>query len=215
MLGAMTAPALPVRRATRADLPRMAEVLAASFSDDPAFVHMLPPGVRRRADRLRRFFALELPRSLAQGGAWTTSDGSAAAVWYPPGQWKPSVWHTLRQTPGILRALGRQTSLGGQILATMQEHHPRDPHWYLLYLGTEAARQGQGLGTALLQPVLQTCDEQRLPAYLEATDPRNAALYRRHGFRDGEPLPLPADGPVLLPMWREPAARTPGEDAPR
>jgi ribosomal protein S18 acetylase RimI-like enzyme len=204
MLTAMNASATDVRRATAGDLPRMAELLATSFLDDPVFVHMLPLDAPRRAARLQHFFAMELPRSEAEGGAWTTADGAGAAVWYPPGRWKASLWQTLRQTPGMLRALGRQAFLGSQLLAAMQEHHPTRPHWYLLYVGVDADRRGQGIGGALLRPVLETCDEQHLPAYLEATNERNRALYRRHGFTDRPELALPAGGPAVRPMWREP-----------
>ena len=209
MLLAMTASAPDVRRARANDLPRMAEVLATAFVDDPVFAHMLPVQVHGRAARLRRFFAMELPRSQAEGGAWTTADGTGAAVWYPPGRWKPSLWQTLRQTPGMLRVLGRQAALGGRMLAEMQEHHPSAPHWYLLYVGVEPSRRGQGIGSALLQPVLEHCDEQRLPAYLEATNDRNRVLYRRHGFADRDEVVLPAGGPAVLPMWREPGPRHP------
>jgi GNAT superfamily N-acetyltransferase len=185
----------------------MAEVLAASFEQDPAFVHLLPLDVPRRRQRLERFFAMELPRSLAEGGAWTTTDGAGAAVWYPPGRWKPSAWQTLRQVPGILLALGRHARLGSQIVATLQDHHPSRTHWYLLYVGVDLDRQGQGIGSSLLQPVLALCDQQGLPAYLEATNERNRRLYLRHGFVDQQALPLPAGGPPLRPMWREPDLR--------
>jgi GNAT superfamily N-acetyltransferase len=205
----VTVSAPHVRHAGAADLPRIAEVLTGAFAEDPVFVHMLPPDLRRREDRLRRFFAMELPRSRAESGAWTTTDGSGAAVWYPPGRWKPSSWHTIRQTPGMLRVLGKQAPLAGRVLAAMQQHHPQQPHWYLLYLATEAGRQGTGIGTSLLQPVLEQCDRQQLPAYLEATTTRNRALYRRHGFTDLPELVLPDDGPVLYPMWRAPVSRTP------
>jgi hypothetical protein len=56
----------------------------------------------------------------------------------------------------------------------------------------------------LLRAVLDDCDATGVPAYLEATNERNCALYRRHGFVDRDPLPLPAGGPPLYPMWREP-----------
>lgn len=207
MLMAMTASAPEVRRATAGDLPRMAELLATSFMDDPVFVHMLPLDMHQRAARLRRFFAMELPRSQAEGGAWTTADGAGAAIWYQPGHWKPSLWQTLRQVPGMLRILGRQASLAGRILAQMQEHHPATPHWYLLYVGVQADRRGQGIGSSLLQPVLEACDQQHLPAYLEATNERNRALYLRHGFADRQELELPSGGPALRPMWREPNRR--------
>jgi GNAT superfamily N-acetyltransferase len=67
------------------------------------------------------------------------------------------------------------------------------------------------VGSALLRAVLERCDRDGTPAYLEASCERNRQLYLRHGFTDLEPLPLPDGGPVMYPMWREPAgSRPPG-----
>lgn len=43
-----------------------------------------------------------------------------------------------------------------------------------------------------------------IPAYLEASTPRNAALYARHGYlpQPNAPFYLPGDGPPMIPMWR-------------
>ena len=43
-------------------------------------------------------------------------------------------------------------------------------------MGFEPEWQGRGLSTALLRPVLERCDDEKLPAYLEASSPRNRAL---------------------------------------
>jgi len=193
------------RPATAADRQQLVEVLADAFADDPAFVYMLPPDLRRREARLRGFFHLEVPRSERLGGVWKTADGAGAAIWYPPDQWRPSTWEALRQTPAALRVFGRQLSLASSALTTMWAHHPRQPHWYLYYLAAVPSRQSTGIGSALLRPVLQHCDEEGSPAYLEATSERNRALYRRHGFEDRDEYVLP-DGPPLYPMWREPRA---------
>jgi len=47
------------------------------------------------------------------------------------------------------------------------------PHWYFYYLGTEPEKQGTGIGAAVMRPVLDLCDRHRLPAYAEASSPRN------------------------------------------
>jgi GNAT superfamily N-acetyltransferase len=201
----VTTPQAPARPATTTDRQRLAEVLAAAFADDPVFEHLLPMGIRRRQQRLRRIFELEIPRSLRHEGLWSAADGAGAALWYPPGQWRAPLWTTIWQGPAATRAFGRRTVLASQTLAMLQKHHPSQPHWYLLYLGTEPARQGTGIGSSLLRPMLERCDQQGIPAYLEATTERNRALYRRHGFADsGEPLPMPGNGPSLYPMWRDP-----------
>jgi GNAT superfamily N-acetyltransferase len=186
------------------DLDRMAAVLAAAFSNDPAFVHMLPLDMSRRDARLRRFFALELPRSQRCGGAWTTTDGRGAAVWYPPGTDQMSWWDIARQLPTNVRIFGRRLMIASRVLTELEKRHPKAPHWYLYYLAAEPGAQGTGIGSALLRPVLATCDERRDAAYLEATSQQNRNLYLRHGFVDHESFDLPDDGPTLWPMWRDP-----------
>jgi GNAT superfamily N-acetyltransferase len=88
--------------------------------------------------------------------------------------------------------------------AAMQDAHPADPHFYLAGVGTEPDRQGQGLGSAVMGPVLDRCDAQRVPAYLESTKEQNVAFYEHHGFAvTGTIAPAP-DGPTMWTMWRTP-----------
>jgi GNAT superfamily N-acetyltransferase len=56
-------------------------------------------------------------------------------------------------------------------------------HLYLSILGVEPSRQGQGLGSALIRPMLERADAAGLPCYLDTFQPRNVPLYQKHGFR--------------------------------
>jgi ribosomal protein S18 acetylase RimI-like enzyme len=89
-------------------------------------------------------------------------------------------------------------------MGRMGEHHPTEPHWYLPYIGVDPTRQGQGHGSALLERGLSRCARDGLPAYLEASSPRNRALYERHGFQAFAEIQV-ADSPPLWPMWRNPS----------
>ncbi len=199
----MTSP--DVRQATRTDARAMARALGEAFSDDPVISHLIPPGVRNRDARLRTMFALEVPRSRHCGGAWIAADASAAAIWYPPGTWREPMLRTFLQGPASIWVFGRQLPVATKVLVAMTEHHPEQPHWYLLYIGALARAQGTGRGSALLRAKLAECDAQGVPAYLEATNERNRELYRRHGFVEREVLELPDGCPPLFPMWRDPA----------
>ncbi|MGY1806882.1 GNAT family N-acetyltransferase [Blastococcus sp. SYSU D00669] len=195
-----------VRRATRADRRALARLLAAAFSDDPVFTAAFPPGGRARDARMRLLFRLEAARSERRGGTWITADHAAGAVWFPPGRWASTRWEDIAQGPGAVAAFARQAPLGVGIRTVMDTHHRELPdHWYLLYVGVVPERQGEGLGTALLRPVLEECDRTGVPAYLEATCERSRGLYARLGFVEQEPLPLPAPAPPVFPMWRDPA----------
>jgi hypothetical protein len=54
-----------------------------------------------------------------------------------------------------------------------------------------------------MRPVLERCDRERLPAYLEASSSRSAACYERSGFAIQEEARIPG-GPTILLMWRPP-----------
>jgi ribosomal protein S18 acetylase RimI-like enzyme len=88
----------------------------------------------------------------------------------------------------------------------MERDHERRPHWYILAVGVRPEDQGRGLGTALLTPTLARCDTEGLPAYLEASSERSAALYERLGFEHVGELRLGGSPPV----WR--MLRSPRQD---
>lgn len=85
----------------------------------------------------------------------------------------------------------------------MAQYHPSGPHWYLPLIGVDPAHQGQGHGAALMTYALEQADRDRLPAYLESTNPRNISLYRRHGFEVLGTIQAGAS-PPLTPMLRQP-----------
>jgi GNAT superfamily N-acetyltransferase len=91
-------------------------------------------------------------------------------------------------------------------MQAVERHHPHVPHWYLAVLGTDPPRQGCGVGSSLLEPVLSRCDAEGLPAYLESSKERNVPFYARHGFEVTKTIDLPGGGPRLWLMWREPRA---------
>ena len=64
-------------------------------------------------------------------------------------------------------------------------------------------QQSRGLGARLLWPVLERCDHERLPAYLESTNPRNVPFYESLGFAQVGMIQS-GTSPQIVPMLREP-----------
>jgi GNAT superfamily N-acetyltransferase len=97
--------------------------------------------------------------------------------------------------PSIGRLAGwRRLRAVTRAIAALEErhrHHARAPHFYLSALGVEPDHQGEGIGTALTRPVLDRCDREGIPAYLETATGRNVLLYERLGFKVVEELTLP------------------------
>jgi GNAT superfamily N-acetyltransferase len=178
-------------------------MLARAFEDDPV-AEWVSPHRPTRLRMLERFQAARLRHMLPHGEVWMTEDGSAAAVWAPPEKGQMTPRHELETFAAVLkpRLLHRLPRVQ-RGMARLEKTHPHEPHYYLAILGTEPAMQGQGLGTATLEPVLAQCDQDGIGAYLESSKERNVDYYARFGFRTTKVLHLPK-GPNMWLMWREP-----------
>lgn len=196
---------MSARHALAADLPAIERSLALAFDDDP-MIHWVFADVPD-AERLERtaagFFRPSLAAGIIRGHLYTVGDGAGASLWAAPDV------RIFRDDEGTAFAAAMIDQVGHEAfgrLATIGElvasHHPHTPHFYLFILG--AAEQGRGHGAQLVAPVLDRCDEQGLPAYLESSNARNLSFYERHGFRVvWEDRPGP-DGPLFHGMWRDP-----------
>ena len=198
-----------VRRATESDIDAMAAQLAKTFYDDPVIGHLFRQPARRERG-LQAYFGTQMRADYMKfGGCYvaTAVDGAVlgSAVWAPAG--KPlltGMTGVLTMIP-VLPYVYRNLLTVLRLLNLIESKHPHDrPHWYLASLGTAVDVQGKGVGSALMGPVLEHCDKEGIAAYLESSKERNVPFYRRHGFEVVEEVPLPAKGPSVWTMWRDP-----------
>lgn len=194
-----------IRHATAGDRSLAAGALASAFSEDPLFGWMVGSGAPLE-DRLRIFFDSFLKGNLRKPDhlVYVADDGSGAAIWQPVDKWKVPPADLLRSVPAIVRAFrGRVPAMLGA-LGAIEKVHPMEPHYYLEMLGTRKDRQSKGIGSGVMNVVLERCDEEGLPAYLESSNPRNIPFYARHGFQVRQEVNCGKGAPVVTTMWREP-----------
>ena len=193
-----------VRRAKPEEYRPLAAALARAFFDDPVTSWVCRPD-RLRPRTLQRFFGARVRQLGKHGEIWTTDGLTGAAVWAPPERWKTTAGEDVELARCLLhpRLAWRLPMVTYGLLGMEGKHPQQPPHWYLAILGTDPSAQGQGLGSAMLGPVLEECDRDGVPAYLESSKERNIDFYGRHGFRVTDELQLPR-GPRIWPMWRDP-----------
>jgi GNAT superfamily N-acetyltransferase len=191
------------RLATKQEIPAAAEILARAFFDDPVLAALMGESANRSA-RIARYFELECEvTSRGYGEIWLDGDLLGAAIWRRPGGYPEPLGLQLRMLPKYLRLFPREFVRASKAINVMARAHPKEPHWYPFAVGVVPEAQGQGRGTALMEPVLARCDSEGTPSYLEASTEDNARLYERLGFeRRGELEVLP--DVIVRPMWREP-----------
>ena len=187
-----------IRAATEADAPDLRDALARSFHDDPVATWSLP-SERRRPRQLGRFYRERLRTLLAEELVFCDDERRGAALWAPPDRWEIQPAELAR-----MRVFTRRTPFFIVGARRVDAAHPREPHYYLNVLGVSPEAQGTGLGSALLTPMLERCDREGVPAYLESSKARNLPFYERHGFRVTGEVSMPLGGPTLWLMWRDP-----------
>jgi GNAT superfamily N-acetyltransferase len=191
-----------IRTAGEDDRELVVRLLDEAFQDDPVSSWVFPGEEYRRRTH-HRLMAAFADAVFADGRIDLTEDGAACALWLPV----PADGHEDDEGgPAQLREAVDPENERVELIARLTgDIHPAGrAHEYLWMIGVVPGRQGEGLGTALIESVLDRCDREGLPAYLEASSARGKVLYERLGFAfTGRALELP-DGPRMWPMWREP-----------
>ena len=162
-----------------------ANTLAEAFRDDP-LLEILQPNESKRSDVAPWFMSVAVRFGMPRGQVWGNEDASAVAIWLPPGGTDVSIGQMLKAGMGALPLkVGPRGAIRflRALSATEPFHKAVDgPHWYLLSVGTRPERQGQGLGSALLEVGTSQADAAGLPCYLETGTDDNVAFYAKRGF---------------------------------
>lgn len=187
-----------VKTATAGEVNQCIALIVLAFVNDPA-ARWLYPDSHSFLEHFPRFVRAFGGKAFQHGSAHYI-DGSAAALWLPPGA-HPNEEALVALIKDTVPASHQDEVLA--VLDQMGSWHPKEPHWYLPLIGTDPVQQSRGYGSALLSEALTNCDRQTTSAYLEATSPRNVALYQRHGFEVLGTIQVGASPPIT-PMLRKP-----------
>jgi GNAT superfamily N-acetyltransferase len=192
-------PASLLVTATGAEAERCLAVLTLAFGSDPPF-RWAWPDPQQYLEAFPRYARALGGGALDHGTAHYAEGFSGVALWLPPGVApdEAALKRVIQDTVAEERK-GALFAMVEQIVA----FHPPEAHWYLPLIGVDPAHQGKGIGSVLLSHGLSACDGQRLPAYLEATSPRNMLFYKRHGFEALGSIQV-VDSPPVVPMRRNP-----------
>jgi len=193
-----------VRLANANDLGPLAASLSKAFVDDPVMCYLLAKPALP-FDKGVKFFTLMAKIQMPHEHVYVTEGCEAVAVWAPPDKWKVPPLEIAKATPGFLSVFGMKPFVGALgALGTLEKNHPKEPHYYLEFLGTDPAHQRKGLGAAVLQPVLDRCDAEGVGAYLESSKDVNVPYYRHFGFEVRQEIQHKNNGPTQWLMWRDP-----------
>ena len=137
--------------------------MARAFFDDPLQVWALPDNSTRLSILEQVFELLSRYSSVPRDESYTDASLACAAFWVPPGPFELDL-AAAEATALMLDLLGDANERFRAAEDVMRAHRPEQLHFYLQGLGTDPPRQGEGLASAAMQPVLTRCDADGIPA---------------------------------------------------
>ena len=112
---------------------------------------------------------------------------------------------TLGWTAALKAILKIQSATADKMRRKIMGNQPK--HIVIGFVGILPHEQGKGVGTALVEYVLDKADKSHYPVYVEATDYQTVKFFERFGFVSQGQVALSKDQMLTLtPMIRQPVA---------
>ncbi len=185
----------------------LGEVLGRAFFEAPLHKYYIPDHAERRRF-LPQFFLRLVRMGYLFGETYATPDSTGMAFWIRPGEILGDEQNEragLNEIPAICgEEPFARVSIVFDAIAGLHKEHATGDHWSLALLGVDVPYQGKGLGSALLQPVLEKADADGVTCYTDTANPKNVPFYRRHGFEVVVDTVEPSSGLCLWFFRREP-----------
>lgn len=190
---------LEVAAAGSGEEARVVDVIASAFTGDPTWSWAFPDLATRKS-----FWKFVIHGAIRYSWIFKTADFETVSVWIPPGGTEFSHEQETRLPNFLTELVGSRATDVAELMRRFDEAHPRtEPHYYLSLLGNHQEQKGRGLGMALLRENLARIDIERMPAYLESSNPANNPRYESVGFVPIVSFQAPGDGPTVTGMWRK------------
>ena len=188
-----------IQTATPEDIDRVLSTVMLAFAADPMHRWGFPNGddfVRKQPNIVR----VVIEKAFTHDSAYVTSDFTGMALWLPPAVHPDGEAFSAALEANLDEPLRSEV---GALFEEMGKWHPTEPHWLLHMIVVDPAHRGKGIGSALLRHSLERCDREGALAALDATSPRNAALYERVGFEHQHEIQV-GSSPTIYSMIRRP-----------
>jgi GNAT superfamily N-acetyltransferase len=189
------------RRVRWRERHEVVELIAAAFAEDP-LLRWVWPQQHRWSTAGRAYLSSLLERRIAAGEAWVLADGSAVALWEPPGGLYVAQDVSTFRTACHAEELARLDQMDAFVEGSL----PTTPSWYLGILAVAPDRRGTGRAPRVMSPITGAADRAGVGISLDTGNPVNVQMYRHLGFG---PLSAAAmgddgEGPVVTVMRRLP-----------
>ena len=116
-----------------------------------------------------------------------SEEANSLAIFSPYEKGSVSIWKYIKAGGlGLIPSMGikmtKRMADFEKFALEVKNKHSKLGCWYLYVFVTMPEFRGKGLGSKIMRPMLNFCDDERMVAYLETNKEANVGLYRHYGF---------------------------------
>lgn len=177
-------------KASNNDRELIIELLTKSFEENQSVNYIIKQD-SKKTERIRALMNYSLGICAMFGEIWLSEDKHACAMILYPHLKKTTVRAIYLDLKMIIKAIGltgiNKTIKREKLIKIKQ---PKTDMAYLWFIGVNPVDQHSGIGSRLLNEVIELADHKGLPVFLETSTVQNLAWYRRFGFQVYDELTL-------------------------
>ena len=157
-------------------------ILTKSFDTNQS-VNYIVQQDEKRSERIKSLMDYSFEVCYAFGDIFLSDDKKACALVLFPDQKRTTlksiildvklIFNSIGIT-NIAKAMGRESKI--------KSLQAKEQMYYLWFIGVDPKYQGSGIGSQLMQEIIEDSRKQQLPIYLETSTVKNLPWYKKFGF---------------------------------
>ncbi len=168
--------------ATRQDKSLLVHLLSQAFAANGSVNYVVGNG-DGQLKRIRALMEYSVEVCFRFGNVYLDEDRAACALVLYPHHKRTTLKSVALDVQLALRAIGwRRVWRVLRREAQIKKIQPKEDMAYLWFIGVDPVRQHAGIGSTLLQSVIDVASRDGLPVYLETSVTENLPWYQRFGF---------------------------------
>jgi ribosomal protein S18 acetylase RimI-like enzyme len=193
-------------RLGKQDIDQCTDSMAKAFCDYPMFQHILAD--KLNCENIKTFLKFLITYSILYAESYAYSKEKEGIILFT--EFKNYKFNMIRSIrSGILPLMKIGSDAGKRFNEfdrfSMDTHKRlmKENHQYIILLGVDPDKQGQGYGRRLMLPVLKLAEEKGQSCYLETHGEKNVSFYNKLGFKVISEDILPGTDIIQYAMVKE------------
>jgi ribosomal protein S18 acetylase RimI-like enzyme len=170
-------------RATLNDRELITDILTRSFIDNKSINYIIKQD-EKREQRIRGLMEYSFDICNLFGDVFISDDRNGCALIVMPDRNKVTIKSILFNIKMVLSVIGLSNIK--KVISresAISKIHPGKSIYYLWFIGVQPSEQGRGIGSQLLNEIIQKGTSEKKTICLETSTIKNIPWYEKHGFK--------------------------------